>query len=747
VFQQVLGANRDQLAQAATITAADFGFRSAVALKNRETISSALGNQADRIHAKIAFLVSLDGSLLADSRDGEQPARPMEVPGLFEALQQGRMTSGLYMIDKQMYQLVAVPVKAPLPLAWIIIGSPVDDELAAKMRGLTAADVSFLGALKNGSWQVFASSLPHRQRQQLVQEVGAKGTQFDASTLAQTQSDTFATRTVSVGSDGNRIVVVLQRSLDQALAPYRHLQSVLFVLTLIGLAVSVAASVLTARGVVKPVMALIRSTRRIAAGEYSRAIPVTRHDELGELASAFNQMRQGIAEREAHILNLAYEDALTGLPNRAMFNDRLAIALGKARTDGTPVALLMIDLDRFKFVNDTLGHDIGDLLLRQVGTRMSELIGDSDDLVARLGGDEFGILLNHEDFIGAQRIAERLLKALEQPFSVAQQTFDMTGSIGIVAFPEHGGDINTLLRHADIAMYAAKRTRSGFAVYQTGQDEQIAEHLSLMSEMRRAVENDELVLHYQPKMSLASGSVQHVEALVRWNHPKRGLLAPIHFIPFAEQTGYVKMITNWVLNKAIAQCATWESLGLSMQIAVNVSVRDLVQPELPQTISAYLSEYGVSPDKLWIEITESALMDDPAKAIATLHKLSANGIHLSIDDFGTGYSSLSYLKRMPVHELKIDKSFVLGMAHDLEDETIVRSTIDLGHNMGLKVVAEGVESLAVMDRLRHLGCDMVQGYFLAKGLEPAELLEWLAARERSALGKTNVTHLPSKTRR
>jgi EAL domain-containing protein (putative c-di-GMP-specific phosphodiesterase class I) len=296
-------------------------------------------------------------------------------------------------------------------------------------------------------------------------------------------------------------------------------------------------------------------------------------------------------------------------------------------------------------------------------------------------------------------------------------------------------------------MYAAKRTRSGFAVYQTGQDEQIAEHLSLMSEMRRAVENDELVLHYQPKMSLASGSVQHVEALVRWNHPKRGLLAPIHFIPFAEQTGYVKMITNWVLNKAIAQCATWESLGLSMQIAVNVSVRDLVQPELPQTISAYLSEYGVSPDKLWIEITESALMDDPAKAIATLHKLSANGIHLSIDDFGTGYSSLSYLKRMPVHELKIDKSFVLGMAHDLEDETIVRSTIDLGHNMGLKVVAEGVESLAVMDRLRHLGCDMVQGYFLAKGLEPAELLEWLAARERSALGKTNVTHLPSKTRR
>jgi EAL domain-containing protein (putative c-di-GMP-specific phosphodiesterase class I) len=285
-------------------------------------------------------------------------------------------------------------------------------------------------------------------------------------------------------------------------------------------------------------------------------------------------------------------------------------------------------------------------------------------------------------------------------------------------------------------MYAAKRAKAGFAIYQTGQDEQIAEHLSLMTELRGALERDELVLHYQPKMNLKTDRVEHVEALVRWNHPTRGLLGPQHFIPFAEQTGYVKMITQWVLKKAVAQCALWQEKNVAMQIAINVSVRDLVQLDLPETVSKCLKEHNVAPDRLWIEITESALMEDPAKAIATLHKLNASGVKLSIDDFGTGYSSLSYLKRMPVHELKIDKSFVLGMAFDQEDETIVRSTIDLGHNMGLSIVAEGVESEAVLNRLRHLGCDLVQGFYLTAALDSVKIEAWLAEHESSRNAQT-----------
>lgn len=741
VFQQVLGSNRDQLEQAASITAADFGFRKAVALNSRDTISSALANQADRINAKIAFLVDLDGALLADSRDTDQAMHPKQVPGLFENLQQGKMTSGLYMIDRHLYQLVAVPVKAPLPVAWIIFGSPVDDELAAKMCGLTTADVSFVGALKAGDWTVFASSLPRQQRTRLVDEVADQGSHFDVAALSENHTDTYATRTLDVGSDGNHIVAVLQLSLDQALNPYRHLQSVLLALTLLGLLVSVTASVEIARRVVRPVMTLIRSTRRIGAGEYSTPIEVTSHDELGELASAFNLMRQGIAERETHITNLAYQDTLTGLPNRALFNERLALALDSARSDGAHIALLMIDLDRFKYVNDTLGHQIGDLLLQQVGARMKQLMVHRDDLVARLGGDEFAMLLHDEDLSGAQHLAQRLLTALEEPFAVEGQTLDVRGSIGIVAFPDHGNDPGTLLRHADIAMYAAKRNKSGFAIYQLGLDEEIAEHLSLMSEMRHAVERDELVLHYQPKMGLADGSVRHVEALVRWRHPTRGMLMPQDFIPFAEQTGSIRMITHWVLNRAIAQCAAWQQQGLQLQVAVNVSVRDLLQADLPQSIATCLAEHGVAPEKLWIEITESALMDDPAKAIATLHKLNHAGIRLSIDDFGTGYSSLSYLKRMPVQELKIDKSFVFGMARDLEDETIVRSTIDLGHNMGLSVVAEGVESKEVMERLRELGCDLVQGYYLSRAIEPDELQAWIAVHAPDTVPHPDVPML------
>ena len=738
VFQQVLGSNRDQLEQAASITAADFGFRKAVALNNRDTISSALANQADRINAKIAFLVDLDGALLADSRDTDQAMHPKQVPGLFENLQQGKMTSGLYMIDRHLYQLVAVPIKAPLPVAWIIIGSPVDDELAAKMRGLTTADVSFVGSLRNGAWKVFASSLPRQPRERLVEEVADQASHFDVATLRDNHADDYATRTLYVGSEGNHIVAVLQLSLDQALNPYRHLQSVLLALTLIGLVVSVFASVVTARRVVRPVMTLIRSTRRIGAGEYSTPIEVSSHDELGELATAFNLMRQGIAERETHITNLAYQDTLTGLPNRAMFNERLAAALESAKADGAHIALLMIDLDRFKYVNDTLGHHIGDLLLQQVGTRMNELIVHRDDLVSRLGGDEFAMLLHDEDLSGAQHLAQRLLTTLEEPFAVEGQTLDVRGSIGIVAFPDHGDDTGTLLRHADIAMYAAKRNKSGFAVYQLGLDEQIAEHLSLMSEMRQAVERHELVLHYQPKMALADGTVTQVEALVRWRHPSRGMLMPQDFIPFAEQTGSIRMISHWVLNKAIAQCAAWQQQGLNLQIAVNLSVRDLLQADLPQTIAGCLARHGVSPEKLWIEITESALMDDPAKAIATLHKLNNAGIRLSIDDFGTGYSSLSYLKRMPVHELKIDKSFVFGMANDQEDETIVRSTIDLGHNMGLSVVAEGVESKEVVERLRELGCDLMQGFYLSQALEPDALKAWIYAHAPGVVHQVDV---------
>jgi diguanylate cyclase (GGDEF)-like protein len=452
---------------------------------------------------------------------------------------------------------------------------------------------------------------------------------------------------------------------------------------------------------------------------------VRHHDEIGELADAFNQMREGIAERETRIMDLAYLDRLTGLPNRALFNDRLQQAIVVALRLGHPLSAMMMDLDRFKYVNDTLGHHIGDLLLCEVGKRLrANLLRDSDT-VARLGGDEFAILLPTGDVSAARHVAARLLRALEEPIVVEGQVVDVGASIGIVSCPADGTDMNVLLRRADVAMYAAKRANSGFAIYDERDDQHSAERLSLMSELRQAVERDELTLYYQPKVDLATHAVKYVEALVRWEHPTRGFIPPDEFIPFAEQTGYIKAISRWVAEKAIEQCSKWQALGMDLKVSINVSARDLMQAELPATVDALLRKYNVEPSWLWIEITESAIMDDPNHAIATLDQLHDLGIRLSIDDFGTGYSSLSYLKRMPVDELKIDRSFVMGMADDKDDETIVRSTIDLGHNMGLKVVAEGVENEAVLDHLKELRCDLAQGYHVSRPLPAHKLETWL----------------------
>lgn len=724
VFQAVLHSNGEKLTQAASVVAADFGFRAAVASHDQTTVASALQNHGDRINADVVMLVGLDGKLLADSRDPAHAGQPFAFPELIRKAERSGDGSTVGVINGRPYQLVAVPVKAPLVIAWVTMGFAIDDALAREMRGLTSLDVSFLGMPNGKHWTILATSLPQAARPPFQHAITSAVLAEPQSTLPDL-ADEYGTRVVRLASDGEAVVVVLQRSLKEAMAPYHRLQSTLLVLTLIGVAVSIAGSVFTARSVTRPIGALTRFTRRIGQGDYTEPVEVRHQDEIGELATAFNQMREGIAERETRIMELAYLDRLTGLPNRALFNDRLQQAICVALRLGHPLSAMMMDLDRFKYVNDTLGHHIGDLLLCEVGKRLRASLLRDSDTVARLGGDEFAILLPTDDVDAARLVASRLLKALEQPIVVEGQVVDVGASIGIVSCPHNGTDMNVLLRRADVAMYAAKRMNSGFAIYDERDDQHSAERLSLMSELRHAVEHDELTLYYQPKVDLATHAVKYVEALVRWEHPTRGLIPPDEFIPFAEQTGYIKSISRWVAEKAIAQCSRWHALGLDLKVSINVSARDLMQAELPETLDALLHKYKVQPSWLWIEITESAIMDDPNHAIETLDQLHRLGIHLSIDDFGTGYSSLSYLKRMPVDELKIDKSFVMGMADDKGDETIVRSTIDLGHNMGLKVVAEGVENEAVLDHLKLLRCDLAQGYHVSRPLPPEKLEIWL----------------------
>ena len=723
IFERLLEQNKQRLVQAARVLAADFAFREAIATNDLGTVLSALQNHGDRINANVMMLASLEGEVLADTLHQAAVSRDFDFPSLLQSARNEGSASSIELLQNRAYQLVVVPVLAPLPIAWVAVGLNVDDALAAELRQLTALEVSFLDSKRGAGWHLLATTLDEAARSQLLDELphlpGALETSRIGSDAAEQQL-----RVIELQQHGHsEVVAVLQRSVATAMAAFDKLRDTLVALAAFSLLLSVAGSIAIALGITRPLSELVRAAIRIQKGDYAAEVVVARSDEIGVLAISLDQMRSGIAEREQEILRLAYQDTLTGLPNRALFNERLAAGIEQARQSKSSLSILVMDLDRFKYVNDTLGHDVGDHVLRQVAGRLQRLLRTTDTM-ARLGGDEFAILLQNSPSEQAARASQQIIKALEEPITYDEQPLDVGASIGIAHYPEHGEDASALMRNADIAMYVAKR-KGGYAAYDPGYDTHQQEHLSMLGELRRAVEENELKVFYQPKVSLATSTTDAVEALLRWEHPTRGFVSPGEFIPFAEHTGYIKVLTRWVLGAAIRQCGEWLALGRPLKVSVNISARDLMNRELPDLIAQMLSQHDVPPELLCIEITESGFMEDPAHAQRVLDALHALGIQLSIDDYGTGYSSLSYIVRLPVDELKIDRSFVMRMSTDPTTLTIVRSTIELGHNLGLKVVAEGVEDEASMKLLRQLGCDQAQGYFMSKPLAVTKLEEWL----------------------
>jgi len=433
-------------------------------------------------------------------------------------------------------------------------------------------------------------------------------------------------------------------------------------------------------------------------------------------------------KRQAEInRHQALHDALTGLPNRTLFHDRVRQALCEAEREGHGFAVLMMDLDRFKEVNDTLGHSCGDRLLQEVATRLDEAVRASDS-IARLGGDEFGLLLPGASADTVTEVVERIRAAVERPCELAGLTVGIEASVGIAFHPEHGSDVDVLLQRADVAMYVAKQGNAGHATYSAADDQHAPHRLTVVGDLRRAIEQGQLTLCYQPKVGLRGGEVTSVEALLRWHHPERGVIMPDEFIPVAQETGLIKPLTLYVIEAALRQCRAWSEEGLELAVAVNISPRSLIDLQFPDDVARLLRTWDVPPAQLELEITEGAIVADPARAQAVLERLGGMGLRLAIDDFGTGYSSLAYLKRLPINEIKIDRSFVLNMTNSADDAVIVRSTIDLGRNLGLEVVAEGVEDEHVWASLERLGCDVAQGYFMSRPVPAEELTAWLQAR-------------------
>jgi len=451
------------------------------------------------------------------------------------------------------------------------------------------------------------------------------------------------------------------------------------------------------------------------------------HEPNGEVTHWVAYMRD-ISDRKAQLAALeqqAMHDMLTRLPNRTLLMDRITQAIRGAKRRGDEVALMLLDLDGFKEVNDTLGHHSGDIVLQQVALRLREQIRESDT-VARLGGDEFAFVLPaSRDGAAAVRLARKILASLEEPFTIEGVKCEIGASVGIAMFPQHGESAEMLMRRADTAMYHAKRKGLDCALYTSDLDETGIRRITLGVELRQALDRGELELYYQPKIHLRSGLMTRVEALIRWNHPKRGLLVPDMFLGAAEKSGFIKPLTEWVVHTALAQCRTWQDQMLPIHVAVNLSNKVLQEHMLPQMIASALEKHGVSPQTLKLEITESSIMEDPPHAFAILSLLQSIGVRLSLDDFGTGYSSLMHLRQLPVDEIKIDKSFVMGMATSAGDSAIVRATIDLGHNLGMQVVAEGVDNEWTCKVLTELGCDLAQGFFLSPPLPAGKLIEWL----------------------
>ena len=738
VFLRLLGQNNANLDQATRVLAADYGFRSAVATGDQSTVQSALANNSDRIQANIAVFTDAQFNLKASTV--ERPDHFVAAVQRYARQMQngGALQYQVEVIDGQPYQIVAVPVRAPAVIGWVGMGFRIDRRLLQDMSSLSGLEVALMLRQTDGEWFVSVGTMEAGQWPMVAGAWEKPMNNEDAHNASiMVNGAEYSVHPVTLpGAPGQSpMTALLMRSVDEALAPFNQLKFTLLMLTAVGVVVFALGSMLTVRRITTPLRVLSSSARRLERGDYGAEVRASFQGEIGELAQSFETMRQAIQAREGEIRRLAYQDALTDLPNREQFRHDLRQAIGKANEDGIPCAVLLLDMDRFKHVNDVLGHRFGDRLLRAVAERLRLEALNEHDVLARLSGDEFAILLQSTDAQAAYPVSQRVLAAFERPITLDDHTVDLGAGIGVASAPEHGIDADTLLSRAEVAMYAAKQQQSGTVTYHPGLDSTSEESLTMLSELRSAVDQGQLRLFLQPKVDLRTGVVLGAEALVRWEHPTRGLVPPMRFIPFAEQTGFVRVLTMWMIEQVAQMSHSLTQQGMRMKLAVNLSTRDLMDQDLPLKLEKVLARYAIDPSLLVLEITESAIMDDPQRALQTLNRLHLMGLKLSIDDFGTGYSSLAYLKRLPVDELKIDKSFVMNMESDVQDAKIVHSTIDLAHNLGLSVVAEGVESAKSWKLLASLSCDEVQGYFISKPMPAAQFQNW--ARQWSAPDTTH----------
>ncbi|WP_018985362.1 bifunctional diguanylate cyclase/phosphodiesterase [Methylophilus methylotrophus] len=724
VFVSLLQHNTQSLKQATQVLAADFAFREAVATNDAETIESALESYQGRIRAQIAFYISNDENLVVGTSDAKAILKSLDARQAIIQSNAGKLQFDI--VDDKPYQLITVPVKAPETIGWIVMGFAVDSQLTSQIKQLTHLDVTFVQKTNAKDWQLVSSTADKTLSNLLLKTVADLYRQRLTLHSVDLNDQTYHLKIRALHETPDEaLLVVLQGSVAPFTQDLNMLFKVMLVLTLIGVVIFAVLIWYVSRKTTEPIAELVKDADKIAMGDYETEIQVSSTDEVGYLAKAMNSMREAVLQRSLRIQRLAFNDELTGLSNRLAFNQGVHQAISTHADSQQKLSVIVINIHRFKPINQTLGRDFGDDLLRHVGQVLKQYVLSEQDMVARLDADEFAVLLQHTDQAKATRYADKIQQVFEQPVSVQGQAIDVRTGIGIALYPDHGVDEEALLNHAETALQESRAKKSPWIVYNTALEIDQSETLTLISDLKQAIQHDQLLLYIQPKIDITTRRAVGGEALIRWVHPEKGMIFPDQFIPFAEQTGVISDITNWMLLRACQVLADFQKQGLRLSLAVNLSTRDLNNMQLPAQIAHLLSSHGLEAKALKLEITEGSLMQDPERAELVVKKLAAMGLHLAIDDFGTGYSSLAYLRQLPVQELKIDRSFVMFMDKNSGDASIVKSTIDLAHNLGLMVVAEGIENEYVLNQLARLGCNEGQGYFIGKPMPEKDFSIWL----------------------
>jgi diguanylate cyclase (GGDEF)-like protein len=719
VLRQLLNQDTQKLAEGARLLAADFGFRTAVASADKATVLDALDNQASRIGASVALFTDRQHRLVASTLPDSTKLLDLVRANLVSRPEDP--DHQVEILEGRPYQLITVPVRAPQLIGHVSMGFPLTARLAQDLASLSSVRLALLSKTRGqAGWQALSVGETGRDLGTTVL------TGSEAVVTLKLAQELYRGRIVPLAiDDTHEASALLMRSVDEVIGPYRNLQLTLLLITFGGVAVMTAGSLIMAQRVTVPLKQLTKSAERLGEGDFTTPVSGSGADEVGDLARSFEAMRLAVQAREDQIRRLAYWDSLTGLPNRAQFCETVDALLAKASSHRESCAILLLDLDRFKLINDVLGSVFGDRVLQQIAIRLSEGLLREVDILARLSGDEFAFCLPGLSATQATEVAQRIRLALDRPLTLEDQTVDVAGSVGMAFCPVHGQSTELLLNRAEVAMYAAKNRRMGVLAYDPGMDISSGYSLSLLTDLRTAVDSGQLQVYLQPKVRLADGQVIGAEALLRWQHPERGLIPPSQFVPFAEQSGFVRVLTTWMIEHTAQHAKELGALWPTFKFAVNLSARDLMDQDFASKVQGLASGSGMNLERLTLEITESSMMEDPERSLQNLQRLRQLGVKLSVDDFGTGYSSLAYLKRLPLDELKIDRSFVMQMQANAADVSIVRSTIDLAHNLGLSVVAEGIESAGVFRQLQQLGCDEGQGYRIARPMPAADFRAWV----------------------